>query len=407
MHLLAVIDATDVDAPQGPATVVAGLSLLERTVRLADVCGADEIAVAGLQDGADNQLPVEVSGVDAPVSVVTSDGNSSLVDRPDAILILDAGAVYERGLVNTAVDHLDRLRPDESAGSPSRHLAVLRCNSSTNLQALLQTPGDFRSRAPARISGGWVVRIDSPQAVDNAARRLWNGCRKPEDGLVSRYLNRHISLAISRRLAPTSVGPNHVTFLTFMLGIAAAFAAACGHYTGFLLAGILYQTNSVVDGVDGELARVRYEFSFTGEWLDTISDDMADLLMYIGLGIGAWRTVDVELGSFGPELWLVLGGVAAASKVATMAVYYRWLIANDRGDLLAFQWSFEDDDDTAQSAVDRALSFTRYFFRKDFIVFAAMVLSFGGFLPHLLIVLAPGNAIVAISVFVEQLGSPD
>ena len=407
MHLLAVIDATDVDAPQGPATVVAGLSLLERTVRLADVCGADEIAVVGLQGGTDPQLPLDASGVDAPISIVTGDGTPSLVDRRDALLILDAGAVYERGLVNTAVDHIDDLPPDESAGSPSRHLAVLRCSSSTNLQPILQAPGDFRNRAPARISGGWVVRIDSPQAVDDAARRLWNGCRKPEDGLVSRYLNRHISLAISRRLAPTSVGPNHVTFLTFLLGIAAALSAAYGHYTGFLIAGILYQTNSIIDGVDGELARVRYEFSFAGEWLDTISDDMADLLMYIGLGIGAWRTVDLDLGPFGPELWLILGAVAAISKVATMAVYYRWLIANDRGDLLAFQWSFEDDDETAQSGVDRALSFTRYFFRKDFIVFVAMVLSFGGFLPHLLIALAPGNAIVAVSVFLEQLGSSD
>ena len=401
MHLLAVIDATELEAPEGPATMVAGLSLVERAARLAATTGADELVIWLPADQLDSASALSggFSGIDA--TILTPEHSYTAAEKPDALLILNAGAVCDRSLVQAAVESLEDTDPGAASRTSDSHLVVARPQR-PKPKLSLQELGAIRSDARPRLSGGWIVYVDSPEAAGRAARRLWNSCRKAEDGIVARYLNRHLSIATSRLLAPTFVTPNHITALTFALGIAAALAAAHGEYLGFLIAGILYQLNSVIDGIDGELARVRYEFSFLGEWLDTISDDLADLLIYIGLGIGAWRTMADAPGPWGSEVWLWLGLLAAAGKVASMAVYYHWLIRHGRGDLLAFQWDFEDED-VGDTFMARLLSSTRYLFRKDFIVFAAMIASFGGYLPHLLYALAPGNIIVAISVVVQQL----
>ncbi|HKS90314.1 MAG TPA: CDP-alcohol phosphatidyltransferase family protein, partial [Tepidiformaceae bacterium] len=81
------------------------------------------------------------------------------------------------------------------------------------------------------------------------------------DGIVSRHLNRPLSRPIARALAHTPVTPNMVTALTLLLSIAATLLIA----TGFQIAGgIGIQVVSVVDGVDGELARLTNKASRFG-----------------------------------------------------------------------------------------------------------------------------------------------
>ncbi len=402
MTLLAIIDATDLRAPDGPATQVAGLSLVERALRLATVCDADELLIVAPPDCDSDDLGVAGEDRPIPLSIISPGSPFSPAEEPTTLLILDAGAVHERSAIQSAVRQFMADEKDQARRDATASVALIGPGSSAELRAAIDDPARARRAPRPLIDEGWIIEINTSEDAAAAARRLWNSCRKPQDGLVSRYLNRHLSISISKVLAPTWIKPNHISAVTFTLGIVAAVAAGWGGYVGFLLAGLLYQANSVIDGVDGELARVRYEFSVLGEWLDTISDDVSDFLMYIGLGIGAWRTLADAPGPFDSEAWLILGIIAAVAKLATMAVYYRWLIAHGRGDLLAFQWDFRDDDGKEKGPIVRLLSFCEYFFRKDFIVFAAMILAIAGYLPYLLIALAPGNAIVAVSVLIQQ-----
>lgn len=402
MEILAVVDATNSRAPQGPATEVAGLSLLERTLRLADVCGADEIVV--YTHGRSCLPSFDIDGIDASVHLLTPGEPLPQALNPEITVLLDAETVFDRAFVQRAVQDFEGAAPTTAVRTADGHLAMLRLTPDTPHPTLQKTL-ELRTKGRPRLSGGWTIPVDSHEAIQRAERRLWNSCRKPEDGLVARYFNRHISLAISRRLAPTSIQPDHITALTFLLGIAAALGAAHGEYVGFFVAGILYQLNSIIDGVDGELARVRYEFSVRGEWLDTLSDDLADLLIYVGIGVGAWRTLSDAPGPFDTTIWLVLSAVAAGAKLTTMALYYRWLRKHGRGDLLAFQWSFEHADASKSTPSSQLLRLGRYIFRKDFIVFAALIMSVGGVLPYLLFALAPGNVIVAVGVLIQQMHS--
>lgn len=290
------------------------------------------------------------------------------------------------------------------------HVALL--GDASTIRPLLDSNAVmFASNAP---DGATVLRVDvlydrgSPQRallqlessadVREAEALLWESCRKDVDGIVSRHLNRSISLAISRRLAPLGVRPNHVTVVTFTIGILSGLVAAFGGWTAFAVAGFLFQLTSVLDGVDGELARVKFAGSVFGEWFDTISDDTSDVALYSGVGVGAWRS-GYEVAGIEPTWWLALGLVAAVGKLASMLVYYRWLAARGRGDLYAFSWSFDEEPDA--SPLHRVLSVVRYATKNDFIAFAAMVLGFTGWLPWLLVAAAPGTWIVAASALAQ------
>ena len=49
------------------------------------------------------------------------------------------------------------------------------------------------------------------------------------------------------------------------------------------------QLQSILDGCDGELARVRMQQSKLGAWLDTFVDDVLNVLITVAVGIGLWR----------------------------------------------------------------------------------------------------------------------
>jgi phosphatidylglycerophosphate synthase len=112
---------------------------------------------------------------------------------------------------------------------------------------------------------------------------------KGYDGLVSRHLNRHLSRPLARLAARTPATPNAMTMFTLLL------AAGAGAMTGAgwnIAGGIAIQVVSVVDGVDGDLARLKGMATRFGGVLDAVTDRYADALMLAGMGIYAARFED-------------------------------------------------------------------------------------------------------------------
>jgi len=335
----------------------------------------------------------------SPIVVTQFNAVKAAVGVSKTILVLDAATVFHRGMVKDLTSSFDgqsaviRLPTNELAA-----LAVIPRGALTNFSSVQEFAAGLGAREIH--DDRWQVTIHELADLKRAERSLWLDCRKPLDGMVSRHINRYMSLFISRLLAGTPIKPNHISVFTFSLGILAGVLASLGGFQNFLLAGLVFQLNSVIDGCDGELARVRYQFSVLGEWLDTLSDDFSDVFFWAGLGWGASKTFGGVFG-LSPEIWLWLGVVAVAGKLLSMVVYYRWLIANKRGDLLAFTWSFDSADEES-TWLDAVLKNLKYFAKKDFIVFAAMLLGILGWLPWILVAMAPGNLIVALSVVLEQ-----
>ena len=55
-----------------------------------------------------------------------------------------------------------------------------------------------------------------------------------------------------------------------------------------ILAGLVIQLSSIVDGCDGEVARLKFKSSKFGGWFDTILDRYADTAIVAGVSFGYW-----------------------------------------------------------------------------------------------------------------------
>ena len=132
--------------------------------------------------------------------------------------------------------------------------------------------------------GTWWQDVDTPQDLRQAATRLRRSLTKRTDGPVSRYLNRPPSTRLSMALAHLPLHPDVVSLIAFLVALAGAWALGAG--LG-VVGGLLVHAASVLDGVDGEIARLRVRASPGGALLDGILDRLADAAIIAGVTVWA------------------------------------------------------------------------------------------------------------------------
>ncbi len=80
-----------------------------------------------------------------------------------------------------------------------------------------------------------------------------------------------------------------VSLITLGVGIASAAFFALGGYWNTLLGAFLCLFASILDGCDGEVARLKLLESDFGCWLETVCDYVFYFFLLIGMTIGQWR----------------------------------------------------------------------------------------------------------------------
>ena len=147
------------------------------------------------------------------------------------------------------------------------------------------------SGAKQTAMDGWRC-VAAREEIPTAERWFLAGSGKPQDGFVSKYLNRPISRAISRMLLKTDVTPGAWTLAIFTLAIAGCVLLLRGDYFGFVTGAALFQIFSILDGCDGEMARAKYLESERGRCLDMLGDILGNILFALGLGFGLHQSGD-------------------------------------------------------------------------------------------------------------------
>ena len=161
-----------------------------------------------------------------------------------------------------------------------------------------------RGHANAIPTDGFWIDVDDPAAFQKAEQALLKRLRdKPNDGPVARYLNRPISVRISRYLVQRDVTPNQISLFSFLCSLLAAGLFALGGYVALLIGGVLAQFASIIDGCDGEVARLKYQSSDFGGWFDAVLDRYADAFLLFGL---TWHLLAVEVNG-----WILFVGFMA------------------------------------------------------------------------------------------------
>ena len=152
-------------------------------------------------------------------------------------------------------------------------------------------------------------QVNTEEDRQSAERKLDRWLVKPTDGIYAR-LNRRISIPISRQIIKFPITANMVSIFTLVVGFASAVFFAYGRYWYTLLGAFLCLWASILDGCDGEVARLKLLESDFGCWLETICDYLSYLFLFTGMSIGLWR-------SSGSGTYLVCGGLLVFGSVAS------------------------------------------------------------------------------------------
>lgn len=263
----------------------------------------------------------------------------------------------------------------------------------------LPVPVEYVAPGSAAPEGARCERADviaGIELVDEAARRdaewaLIRRQNKAYEGPVDALINWRFSMRITRVLARMSlaVTPNHVTLLAITVGLIASALASTATYAALAGAGVLLQINSILDSVDGELARLRYQYSKVGQWLDNLSDDIVDNLFLVAVGYA--------IGG----VWFVLGICAGGGRLlVSVSTYISVYRATGTGDIFAFRWWFEGTSTSVEELYDPKAfkNWLRSFGRRDTYVFVWMIALVAGF-PYWVI----GHGLVIAGVNVSLL----
>lgn len=160
---------------------------------------------------------------------------------------------------------------------------------------------------------------------------------KPSDRFILKWIKCTLSARVTQRLTPCHwLRPWMVTVTSSIVGVSAGVAFALGWG---VIAGLIAGFAQILDGVDGQLARITGTESRAGAFLDSVLDRYADGALVIGLAlyslqfpcppwvlcvIGALAVIGSGLISYstarGEVLGLDLGKPTLASKGTRTAV---------------------------------------------------------------------------------------
>lgn len=287
-----------------PLRKLLGMPVLERIIRLAREAGMESVVVA-VGDDADQVVPFLTSrDFGLPVSWVKRAATQSetflnaktvLGEAPVVVLqadtVIDSAAIRAFAAEGVAVGEINVAVSPEQATAPGA--ASRRVDGATEIgmtaYASLSDVDSLRRKTWAIPSSSYWQTLSDAASFRTAEKKLLNSCRKPTDGWVSRNINRYISLWLTRWLMKTSLSANSVTGLISIVGALSGVVVASGTYWSFFIGTFLFNLASVLDGCDGEVARLRFSSSKLGQWLDTASDNSTYIIYFIGLMIGIYR----------------------------------------------------------------------------------------------------------------------
>jgi phosphatidylglycerophosphate synthase len=150
----------------------------------------------------------------------------------------------------------------------------------------LDVPGPYSCKEVDEDSWQTIARRED---CISAERKLNQWLVKPTDGIFAR-MNRRVSIPISRRLIKFPITPNMISLFTLALSLLAGGFFALGGYWNCVFGALLGVAGSILDGCDGEVARLKLQVSAFGCWLDTVCDYLYYCVTFAGIIIGVLRS---------------------------------------------------------------------------------------------------------------------
>jgi phosphatidylglycerophosphate synthase len=393
-----------------PATArLAGLALAERVIKSAGRAGYTTIVIctSGCRArtvGLLRRLAASHSGV----VLAGSDSDTAGAIRArarSAVTAIGPGTVVSTALLElgeTMVPTRGEAR-DVPAGGEWRRSGVLRLSTddAQRIDDVRAALGERMELAGPLPSGEDVaegrahlaLRITTAADLHAAEQTIRRSSYKHTDNTLARF-NRRLSLPISVALIPTPLTANQLSILLVAIGFYSAWLFSLGHYVTGVVAAFLSLAASILDGCDGEIARLKYQESALGCWIETFGDYSYYIAIFIGLTIGAVRQTHVDA-----FYWI--GGLALCGTLVSFAllIFLRTRITAGRPERLhAIAAERFQAEPTFWSRLIWRLSFTATRSAMPYGIFA---FALANLLPGIVVLAAIGSNIYWISLVVK------
>lgn len=351
--LIVLPSAPEGGEPVPPGTKLAGIPLLRRIALAADRAGFGRVLVGPRSD--DTRL---LAGT--PARPLTANGGMPAA-IPRRLVVLSMNVVpraeWLRQLRELPVEP-ERLYVDGTSVAvvetkdPERVVAAAA--TSRSAAELVAALGATSGSVDLSLDRGGRFALGTLRDVPAAEAWLLRNLVKPSEGFMSRHFERRLSLALTRRLCVTRITPNAMTLVSVAVGLLAApfFLSSAPAYQ--VTGALLFLAHSVLDGCDGELARLKFLESRVGAMLDVGGDNLVHVAVFSAMAVG-WS---LEARAVWP---LGLGAVTVVSTAwAAVVVYGRGMRA-----------STEDNERSPASRLADALA------HRDFIYLIVLLAAFG------------------------------
>jgi 1L-myo-inositol 1-phosphate cytidylyltransferase / CDP-L-myo-inositol myo-inositolphosphotransferase len=295
--------------------VLGGLPLLRRIALAAQRAGFERVLVAAPRSG-DESLLVGTAAAPLGAALVPASGGRRVVLLADAVA---PQAAWLRQLARMPVEpehlHVDgALVAVVEAADPSWIVAEAATGRPAGevfaaLRRRLKAVEGSLDRTGRFALGG-------VGDVETADRWLLQSLIKPGETFMSRHFERRLSLALTRRLARTSMTPNAMSVVMIAIGLLGSPCFLSPSPAWQLTGAFLFLVHSILDGCDGELARLKFLESPTGAALDFWGDNIVHSAVFGCLAAG-WA---FAAGALWP---LLLGAVVVGSTLAAAATLHR------------------------------------------------------------------------------------
>ncbi len=314
MSPVAVIYLSDAASLEWARRPLAGRSVLLRMILTAARAGVKEIGLPRIL--ADNSLLSQI-----PRHSRLALSVFSLEDRAfgsDPLLLLPAHGVVDpvslRKLHEAGQQGIEAAL-EESKGSPAP-VVVMAGEQARLLRDRLVAGAPIGEELESQVrsgrlrlfpGGGYFVPVTDAGSRREAEAVLYRSLGTEADSFVDRLINRRCSRLLTRFLVRLPVTPNVVTLLSLACGLTAAWQFWSATPGSALLGLLFFMLGVVADHSDGDIARLTFQESTLGRWLDLSVDTLTHALLVVSMAATA--------SAIGGPLMFLAGAIAATGII--------------------------------------------------------------------------------------------
>lgn len=139
------------------------------------------------------------------------------------------------------------------------------------------------------------------------------------DEIFTLYVFRPIAFIFLKMFYKIPITPNQISLLSILVGIVAGVFFSFGTYFWFVIGGVCFGIATVLDCLDGMIARLKNMGTYIGRIIDGISDYIASVAIHIGFALGIVNNPQLN---FPINPWILMALAAVFNIMHSIMVDY-------------------------------------------------------------------------------------